>query len=161
MIVLQHSADARSGYDGAGLLRALTRSFDQPVSNTLVVPLGVIVLHILVDHEPEMPPAEEDHSIQAFGLDRSDKTLSICVQVRTLRRELHATHPRGGQRLRKLCRARRVWWSSDCWAVDFALLHGSVRIESRSVVPRMRRKKGFAHEPESQDFEEPHVSVRG
>ena len=55
-----------------------------------------------------MPATEEDHSIQALGLDRSDESLSVSVQIRTPRRELQATHTRGGERTSQLCRVQRV-----------------------------------------------------
>ena len=74
----------------------------------LMVPFGVIVLYVLVDHEPEVLAAEENHPIEALGFDRFHETLGVRIQVRTLRGELDASNAGRRERHRKLCRVQRV-----------------------------------------------------
>ena len=80
----------------------IAASLDQPVPEALVVSLHVIMLNILVDRVSEVLPAEEDHSIKTLGLDRSDKSLGVSVQIRTFGWEPHATDARRCLRLGKL-----------------------------------------------------------
>ncbi len=55
-----------------------------------------------------MLPAKEDHSVQAFVLDRFDENLGICIQVRASWRQLDDLHSRSFQYLGKVLGEQRV-----------------------------------------------------
>jgi len=48
----------------------------------LVIPLRVIVLDELPYEPAQMPLADRNDAIEAFRLDRPDKTFRVCVTVR-------------------------------------------------------------------------------
>ena len=60
---------------------------DQLVSETLVVPLGVVVTDVFVDRGSEMIFSEGDYPVEALLLDREHETLGMGVQIRAARRE--------------------------------------------------------------------------
>ena len=74
----------------------------------MVVAIGVVVRHTLSDHVPKMLLAEEDHSIKAFGFDRSHETLRVGIQVWAFRRKLDATHAGRRERLCELRCVQRI-----------------------------------------------------
>ncbi len=64
-------------------------ALDQPIAQTMMGPLAVVVLHVLRDRSPQMPLAEDHQAIQALGLDREHESLRVGVQIRTSRRQPH------------------------------------------------------------------------
>ena len=55
---------------------------DQLVSEPLMIPLDVVVLHVLLHRVAQMTFAQRDNLGQALGLDRLDESFRIGVQVR-------------------------------------------------------------------------------
>ena len=59
------------------------------VADALMIAFKVVMGGILLEHMVKRPFAEKNHSIQAFGFHRQDKALSIRVQIRRTRWQLH------------------------------------------------------------------------
>ena len=59
--------------------------------------LEVVVLEELLDRSSEMPLAEDDHAVQAFGLDRQHKSFRVRVGEH---RQVHSMVPNGRNALR-------------------------------------------------------------
>ena len=83
-----------------------------------MVSLRVIMLHLLVDHAPEMLPAEEDHSIKAFRLDRFHPTLRVRIQIRTFGRKLDAANTGHRERVGYQYSAEAGNLIQVCWSRD-------------------------------------------
>ena len=57
-----------------------------------MIPFSVIMSQEFRDGAPELPLVEEDHPIQAFGLDRSYEAFCVRKEVGTPRRQLDHLH---------------------------------------------------------------------
>jgi len=64
MIVVQHSTQARAALDGCSAVSNKLFLDDQPIAQTLVVPLVMIVLHKFMDSLPQRAFSEQNHSFQ-------------------------------------------------------------------------------------------------
>jgi hypothetical protein len=71
------------------------RTFDQLVADALMIALMVIVLDKLPHQAAQMPLAYRNDAIEAFRLDRPDKTLRVRVAVRRCRRRAHDANANG------------------------------------------------------------------
>ena len=60
-------------------VRAFWNAVNERVVQALMRALSVIVLHVLIDRTPEVPFAEEHHSIETFRLDREHEPLGEGV----------------------------------------------------------------------------------
>jgi hypothetical protein len=50
---------------------------DQPVADTLVAPLQVIMLHVARNRSPQVPLTEQDDPVEALRLDREDEAMNL------------------------------------------------------------------------------------
>jgi len=57
-------------------------ALDQPIVQSLMCPLGVVVLDVLLDRSTKMPFADWHDAIQALGFDREHESLGEGVQIR-------------------------------------------------------------------------------
>ena len=57
------------------------RRRDQPIIDSLMIPLPVIVSGVLASGLSQRPFAEEDHSVETLILDRPDESLGVGVQI--------------------------------------------------------------------------------
>ncbi len=87
MVETQHPAEPLRALDCADCRSRTIIGLDQPIIDPLVIPLPVIMSRVLTSRLPKRPFPEEDHPIEAFVLDRSDKPLGIGVQVGGTRRQ--------------------------------------------------------------------------
>ena len=60
---------------------------DDAATQSLVVSLEVVVLHVLFDEQAKVLLPERDDFVQALGLDGQDETHHEGVQIRTARRQ--------------------------------------------------------------------------
>jgi len=77
-----HAAQALTALDGTRRSQVARLRADDPVCQTLVVPLGVVVLHKVLNCRPQRCLPEEDHPVQAGLLDAPDKPLGVGIQIR-------------------------------------------------------------------------------
>ena len=68
------------------------RGIDQPVVESLMVSLGMIVLEVRVQDSSEMSLANRDDSGQALSADRAYEPLRVGVEVRTSCRKSSDAH---------------------------------------------------------------------
>jgi len=73
-----------------------------------MVSFGVIVSEVFANRRPQRVFAEEDHSFQAFFLDRPYESLRIRVQVWTTRRNLRRLDSGFREDAKELCRVEWV-----------------------------------------------------
>ncbi len=71
----------------------------QPIADSLVVALGVVVREEFGDRPPRHAPAEEHHLRQALVLDGPHEPLGDGVHVRRAHGGQHGLDPRARQRL--------------------------------------------------------------
>jgi hypothetical protein len=67
----------------------------QDVALTLVISLGMEMLHVFAERPPQRWLAEQDHLGQALLLDRPDPTFGVGVQVRAACRQRQRLNPTG------------------------------------------------------------------
>jgi len=94
--------------DGSGISRMGFISDDQPVAQTLVDSLTMIIGQELTGRLAQRAFSEQDHPVQAGLLDRSGEPLCVGIQIRRPGRQLHGLHSTGGQRPQVLRREQRV-----------------------------------------------------
>ena len=82
VVMVQHAAQALMALDGPRRSQMASLRADDPVRQTLVVPLGVVVLHKVLNCRPQRRLSEEDHPVQAGLLDAPDKPLGVGIQIR-------------------------------------------------------------------------------
>lgn len=80
MVRAEDAAEPLPGLDGDRRL-GLSLPVDQPVAQSLVVPLQVVVGGVLLDRQPQVPLADGDNLREALLLDRPDKPLGVGVEV--------------------------------------------------------------------------------
>jgi hypothetical protein len=83
MIEIQQAAEPLAPLHLSVLIRRFSRSPEQHIAKTLVVPFAVVVGEVLHDGPPEMPFPQRHDPVQAFAFYREHKSLGIGVQVRT------------------------------------------------------------------------------
>ena len=89
MIVVQHSTQPRAALDGCSTSSDKLFLDDEPIFQTLVVALVMVVQHKFVDGLPHGAFAEQNHSFQARLFDGSHKALRVRIQIRRARRQFH------------------------------------------------------------------------
>ena len=92
VVVPQHPAQAAATFDRADGAAHLVTWLDQPIVESLVVPLGVIVALEFHDRIPQALLSEEDHPLQALGLQAAKEPLQIGIQIRRLQRQADRSH---------------------------------------------------------------------
>ena len=65
----------------------LGRSIDQPIAESLMVAIQVVVRDIFVDGVPQVQLADGDDLREALLFDRTHESLRVRVEIRTLRRQ--------------------------------------------------------------------------
>ena len=83
VVIVQHSAQPLAAQHCSRMTRLAFIWHDQPVAETLVVSLAVIVRREFVDRLPQRAFTEEDHPVQAGFLDGSNKALRLGIGVRS------------------------------------------------------------------------------
>jgi hypothetical protein len=81
VVVVQHAAQATPPPDSASRPKVARFRADDLVREALMIPLGVIVLHEVLNGRPQGRLAEEDHPVQAGLLDASDKSFRVRIQI--------------------------------------------------------------------------------
>lgn len=95
VVVAQHSAQSLPPLNAAHAL--WPRPADEPVPDTLVAALVMIVLHELLDGSIERALANKDHLSETLRLDRPDEPLGVRVHVRSLVGCEQGLHARAGK----------------------------------------------------------------
>src|SRR5215472_11349638 len=108
MIVVEHSTQARAALDGCSAISDKPFLDDEPVAQSLVVALPVIMLHEFVDGLPQGAFSEQDDPLQARFLDGSDEAFRVGIQVRGAWRQFHALHSAALEGLLELYCEQRV-----------------------------------------------------
>ena len=100
VVVVEQSTETRPASDRIErrvvVARRCLRS-DDLAANPLVVALGQVVGHEVLDHVPQVTLAEDDEVVQTLGTDRFHKPLRVRIAVRALCRNRHALHAAGLQ----------------------------------------------------------------
>ena len=89
MVEAQHPAGALGAFDDARWGFGANGRLDQPIIDSLMIPLPVIVSGVLASRLSQRPLAEEDHSIETLILDRPNEPLGVRVQIGRTRRQAH------------------------------------------------------------------------
>jgi hypothetical protein len=69
-------------------------TFNQPISQPLMIPFAMVVRHESWDRPPEMALTDWHHPIEALFFDRPHKTFGVGIRVGRLERRLHDADPR-------------------------------------------------------------------
>src|SRR5215471_8121632 len=85
IIVVQHSAQPLTALDRSVASAVRLFLHDQPVAQSLVVALPVIMLHEFLDGLPQGAFSKQDDPLQARFLDGSDEAFRVGIQVRRAR----------------------------------------------------------------------------
>ncbi len=83
MIVAEQSPEAFSPYHVPRLTTNSSLWRDEPVAETLMIALGVIVAQILADRLIEGAFTQHDHPFQGFFLDGAYKPFAMGIEIRT------------------------------------------------------------------------------
>ena len=143
VVVPQQPAQALAAADPALGLSDRFVGHDQLVVEALMIPFSVVVCNKLFDGSPQLSLAEEDHLVQTFGLDRSDESLRVWIQIRTSRGQLDHLHAGG---LEDLCKTLREQWAAIMDQISLTLqkaFEGIGQIPSRLLHPW---SIGFRHD---------------
>src|SRR5579859_6356282 len=89
LIVVQHSTQPPAALDRSCATGARLFPHDQPIAQTLVIPLAMIMLNKLVDGPAHRAFSEQNHPFQAGFLDGSHKAFGVGIQIRRARRQLN------------------------------------------------------------------------
>ena len=108
MIVVQHPTQASAAMDGCSPVSDKLFRDDEPIVQTLVVALVMIVQHKLVDGLAHGAFAEQNHSFQARFLDGPHKALRVGIQIRRAWRQLNRLHSGGFQDLQEFPSEQRI-----------------------------------------------------
>jgi hypothetical protein len=82
VVETKHSTEPSNALDWADSRIIAVIRLDQTVVEPLVIPLGVVMSGEFSSGFPKRAFSEEDHSVEALILDRSDEPLGVGVQVR-------------------------------------------------------------------------------
>jgi len=82
IIGVQHSTPPRAALEGCSPVSNKLFLDDEPIVQTSVVALAVIMFNQFVDGLPQGAFSEQNHPLQARLLDGSDKGLGVGIQVR-------------------------------------------------------------------------------
>src|SRR5215472_913227 len=92
IVVVQHSTQPRAALDGCSAISDKLFLHDEPIVQTLVVALVMVVQHKFVDGLPHGAFAEQNHSFQARLLNSSHKALGVGIEIRRAWRQLNRLH---------------------------------------------------------------------
>src|SRR5262245_24723920 len=92
MIETQQPTEPFATLDSIAPSGVIGRRFDEPVADSLVIALSMVVRDVLTDCSPKVRFPDRDHLRQAFRLDRSNESLRIRVQIRAAAREPYRMH---------------------------------------------------------------------
>src|SRR5688572_1295788 len=107
MIEAKQPAEPLATLDTLASPRDVARRFDEPVPDSLVIALSVVVRDVLTDRSPKVRFADRDDLRQTLRLDRSNESLRIRVEIRAAAREPYGMHTRALERCAKrLCEER-------------------------------------------------------
>ena len=81
MIVAEHSAESLAPYDWVVKFANVGDGLQQPVAESLMISLAVVVGHVLCNRVPKRCPSEEDHPTQALFLYGSDESFRERIQI--------------------------------------------------------------------------------
>ena len=101
VVVVQHPAEPFTSLDVSAHIRLAAPIVDQPIVDSLMVALDVVVLRVLLHGVAQMPLSQRDDLGQTLGFDGTDESLRVGVQIWTSRRKLHRRHARGPEGLSK------------------------------------------------------------
>ena len=79
MVVLQKAAESLLTFDVSTRLPNFLPRLDDLVAEPLVVSFSMEMTQVSVDGSSQRRLAEEDHSLQAFGLERAEKPLEVWI----------------------------------------------------------------------------------
>ena len=85
VVVLQHSALAFTAPNRTFIFELIHCRRDELVVQALMVPLGVIVKHVVLDSSAKVSLAEDDHPVQTLGFYGQNKSFGEGIQVGALR----------------------------------------------------------------------------
>lgn len=100
-----------------------------------MIALDVVVLHVLVDHMPQVPFAEDDQTTQALFLDRPHEPLRIGIEIGASRRESNRAH------------AGRLKQRSEFGSVQRIPIADQESLASQESVNRIRQVSGKLDQP--------------
>src|SRR6516165_11907972 len=108
MIVVEHSTQPRAALDGCSAISDKLFLDDEPIVQTLVVALPVIMLHEFLDGLPQGSFSAQDDPLEARFLDGSDEAFRIGIQVRRARWQFQRLHAAALQNLQEFRSEQRV-----------------------------------------------------
>ena len=82
VIIVQHAAQSIPAPDGAAARCKVWVGCNQPVSESRVVPLPMVMSQKLMHRFPQRALAEQDQTLYAGLLDAADKAFCVGIQVR-------------------------------------------------------------------------------
>src|SRR5947209_2576697 len=85
VVIVQHPAQTLAAPDRSTLISMAFIRRDQPVAETLVVSLAMIMRNELVNPFSQRALTEEDHALQAGFFNAAHESLGICIQIRRSR----------------------------------------------------------------------------
>ena len=89
MVVPQHPAESFAATYLPTPLPYFGLRLDQPIAETLVAPLSMIVLHERANGPTQCRLRKEDHPVKALALDRENESLGVGVEIRRPHRQAH------------------------------------------------------------------------
>jgi len=148
MIVPQQTAELFPAFDLPGHGSDFRIGVDQPVFQTLMISLGMVMEDVGFQRGTQRSFTEKDHSIQRFEFQASRESLGIRIQIRTSRGEQDRFHtgavgqvfPAGWH-----CRTAMILHSSVCHWLCQCPLRIAYGIQSR--VARLFIRQGVPHSP--------------
>ncbi len=81
VVVIQHAVQPLAPADNPCVFRDTLDWNDEPISEPLMVPLGVIMCDEIVGRIPQRIFTKEDHSLQAAFLDSANEPFGVCVSA--------------------------------------------------------------------------------
>ena len=88
VVEVKHSTEPSAPVNGS-IMRSNSRApVDQFVAEPLMVSFPVIMVHVFGHRATQRRLPDEEYPIQAFGLDRANKSLGICFGVSSQLRRL-------------------------------------------------------------------------
>src|SRR6516164_2796126 len=163
MIVVQHSPQARAALDGCNAISDKLVRDDEPIVQTLVVALVMVVQHKLVDGPPHGAFAEQNHSFQARLLDGSHKALRVGIEIRRAWRQLNRLHSGGFQDLQEFRSEQGIPVMNQISLTDLEAFRSVTEVTSDLTHPkaiRLPRHSGDLDPPTRQVDEKEHQESR-
>ena len=82
MIEAQHASESLAPSDGSRASADPRGTLQQPVADSLMIALVMVVRDVFGECALQGGPAEENHAIQAFALHRAHESLGEGIQIR-------------------------------------------------------------------------------